>query len=116
MFDDLTQEYQDTFRKDSKRSLIFYSNGRQVDSINYRSIESQFRVLDIDGYAMSYSPKCDEEDQDDFDKTCPNDDFFDRVFGQNLFYVPDQGTLNTLVNIDPKFFTLFDTKTNEFQS
>ena len=56
VFDDLTEEYQDTFRQDSKRSLIFYSNGRQVDSINYRAIESQFRVLDIDGFAMSYSP------------------------------------------------------------
>jgi len=98
VFDDLTQEYQDTFRQASKRSLIFYSNGRQVDSINYRAIESQFRVLDIDGFAISYSPKCDEDDQEDFDKTCPNDDFFDRIFGQNLFYVPDQGTLNTLVD------------------
>ena len=50
----------------------------------------QFDRLDIDAFGMTFSPQCNDEQLEDPDHLCPDNEFFDNIFGRNIFNAPGE--------------------------
>ena len=57
------------------------------------SKSEQFERLNIDVFGMAFSPQCNDDELADPDHLCPDSDFFDNIFGRNIFNAPGENLL-----------------------
>lgn len=80
-FDRIEEIYRSSFREDSQRAMVIYSNGNQHDRIEYEGIRENLESLQVKVFGMSFSPECPGRptDANNLDRVCPNQVFFQKL-------------------------------------
>ncbi|CBY09067.1 unnamed protein product [Oikopleura dioica] len=87
-FDRIEAIYRTSFRKDSQRAMVIYSNGNQHENIEYEKIRENLESLQVKVFGMSFSRECSGRPTDDInlDRRCPNQVFFQKLTDNAGFF------------------------------